>query len=245
MIKRYSNVKFDQWDTLRGAIKTLIDEGTYKTLADIHADRTRDPDGFVHATHRMHGQMYGPIGLRRFLPWHRAYLIAFERELRKIDPRLSVPYWDWHEDGGRLVGFANLFGLSTGRELGTRPNEENDPNRARRPWFVGENTYDVLMQYDDYYIFSRELEFGPHGAGHNWIGGDMANVMISPNDPVFWFHHAQVDRIWAKWQQINPNERAAIDGSEAKLDPWDDEFTVQNIDDIAKLGEDSYEYVDP
>lgn len=38
---------------------------------------------------------------------------------------------------------------------------------------------------------------------------------------------------------------AAIDGSEAKLDPWDDEFTVQNIDDIAKLGEDSYEYVDP
>lgn len=176
MIKRYSNVEFDQWDALRDAIKALIDKRTYKTLADIHADRTRDPDGFVHATHRMHGQMYGPIGLRRFLPWHRAYLIAFERELRKIDSSLSVPYWDWHEDGGRLVGFENLLGLSPERDLGLRPNEENDPNRARRPWFVDENTYDVLMQHNDYYIFSENLEFGPHGAAHNWIGGDMANV---------------------------------------------------------------------
>ena len=244
MIKRYSNVKFSQWDALRIAIQALIANGTYKKLADIHADRTRDKDGFVHATYRMHGQMYGPIGMRRFLPWHRAYLIAFERELRNIDPNLSIPYWDWHEDGGQLVGFFNLLGLSTGRILGTLPNESDDPNRQR--WFVDANTYDVFTQYGgDYYIFTRELEFGPHGAGHNWIGGDMQNVMISPNDPVFWFHHAQVDRIWAKWQQTNPGEMAALDGSEAKLDPWDAEFSVQNIDDISNLGNDSYEYIDP
>ena len=244
MIKRYSNVKFSQWDALRNAIRTLIANGTYKTLADIHADRTRDKDGFVYATYRMHGMMYGPIGMRRFLPWHRAYLIAFERELRKIDQNLSVPYWDWHEDGGQLIGFSNFLGLSTGRNLGTLPNEADDPSRQR--WFVDENTYDALTQYGgDYYIFTNFLEFEPHGAGHNWIGGDMSNVMISPNDPAFWFHHAQVDRIWAKWQQTNPGEMAALDGDEAKFDPWDAEFTVQNIDDISNLGNDSYEYVDP
>ncbi|WP_420903229.1 tyrosinase family protein [Streptomyces clavuligerus] len=30
-----------------------------------------------------------------FLPWHRKYLIDFERELKKIDASVSIPYWDW------------------------------------------------------------------------------------------------------------------------------------------------------
>ena len=24
--------------------------------------------------------------------------------------------------------------------------------------------------------------------------------MSSPNDPAFWMHHANVDRVWAQWQ---------------------------------------------
>ena len=28
-----------------------------------------------------------------FLPWHRAFLLEFERELQKIDPRVALPYW--------------------------------------------------------------------------------------------------------------------------------------------------------
>ena len=44
----------------------------------------------------------------------------------------------------------------------------------------------------------------PHGGMHNgvhrWIGGDMA-AMSSPNDPIFFMHHAQIDRIWAIWQR--------------------------------------------
>ena len=38
-----------------------------------------------------------------------------------------------------------------------------------------------------------------HNAGHRFIGGHMAGA-FSPNDPVFWLHHANVDRIWAQWQ---------------------------------------------
>jgi len=30
-----------------------------------------------------------------FLPWHRIFLRLFELELRKIEPDVSVPYWDW------------------------------------------------------------------------------------------------------------------------------------------------------
>ena len=242
MIERESNINYTKWPELRAVINTLIDNGIYKELADIHAARVRDSDGFIHARHRMHGQMYGPIGARRFLPWHRAYLIAFERAVRAIDPSLSIPYWDWHADGGRLVGFAGFLGLSPRRELGTLPSEA--PVAGRQAWFVDSTTFDTFTQFSgDYYPFSQALESSPHGPGHNWIGGDMANVMISPNDPVFWFHHAQVDRVWAKWQENNPGEMAAIREDENRLDPWDNEFTVDNVNDISSLGADSYEYV--
>ena len=34
-----------------------------------------------------------PHGNWWFLPWHRAYLLDFERELQRIDPEVSLPYW--------------------------------------------------------------------------------------------------------------------------------------------------------
>lgn len=33
-----------------------------------------------------------------FLPWHRRFLLEFERALRRIDPTVTVPYWDWTRD---------------------------------------------------------------------------------------------------------------------------------------------------
>jgi tyrosinase len=36
-------------------------------------------------------------------------------------------------------------------------------------------------------------------APHNMIGGNMVDL-TSPNDPLFWLHHANVDRLWAVWQ---------------------------------------------
>merc|ERR1711871_698466 len=39
-----------------------------------------------------------------------------------------------------------------------------------------------------------------HNAIHGAIGGDMARLS-SPNDPVFYLHHMNVDRIYDKWQR--------------------------------------------
>jgi tyrosinase len=41
-----------------------------------------------------------------------------------------------------------------------------------------------------------------HGRVHNWVGGNMSSPS-SPNEPLFWMHHANLDRIWAEWQDLH------------------------------------------
>ena len=42
-----------------------------------------------------------------------------------------------------------------------------------------------------------------HDGVHIWMDGDMIR-MTSPNDPIFFMHHAQIDRIWSIWQRKHP-----------------------------------------
>lgn len=44
-----------------------------------------------------------------------------------------------------------------------------------------------------------QITSSTHNSGHNFIGGHMSGG-FSPNDPIFWLHHANVDRLWANWQ---------------------------------------------
>lgn len=37
-------------------------------------------------------------------------------------------------------------------------------------------------------------------------GGHMSSLDVSAMDPIFWLHHCNVDRLWAIWQDLNPNE---------------------------------------
>jgi tyrosinase len=39
-----------------------------------------------------------------------------------------------------------------------------------------------------------------HNNVHVWVGGDML-LSTSPNDPVFFLHHCNIDRVWAAWQE--------------------------------------------
>lgn len=52
-----------------------------------------------------------------FFPWHRRYLLQFERLLRAVDPGVSVPYWDWTADNSPASSlWAEDFLGGTGRE---------------------------------------------------------------------------------------------------------------------------------
>ncbi|KAM0719990.1 hypothetical protein Q7P37_004125 [Cladosporium fusiforme] len=57
---------------------------------------------------------------------------------------------------------------------------------------------------------------GIHGGGH-WLGGgpsQLEDFHSSPNDPVFFLHHAMIDRIWVIWQNLDIDQRQnVIDGT--------------------------------
>jgi tyrosinase len=43
------------------------------------------------------------------------------------------------------------------------------------------------------------LEGTPHGAVHVAVGGYMLNPDTAALDPIFWLHHANIDRLWEGW----------------------------------------------
>ena len=85
--------------------------------------------------------------------------------------------------------------------------------------------------------FSAALE-GIHNSGHVWVGGSMGSIPTAPCDPVFWMHHAEIDRIWAVWQAANPGLHPPLAGTAAVMDPWPE--TETDTRDITALG---YAYV--
>ena len=55
-------------------------------------------------------------------------------------------------------------------------------------------------------------KFGLHGGGH-WIGGApsaLADFHSSPGDPLFYLHHAMLDRIWLIWQYLDITRRQYV-----------------------------------
>jgi tyrosinase len=57
-------------------------------------------------------------------------------------------------------------------------------------------------------------ELGPHGQGHNGIGSVMQDVYASPGDPVFWLHHAFIDRNFRIWQNADSSRVNNVDGTD-------------------------------
>jgi hypothetical protein len=54
------------------------------------------------------------------------------------------------------------------------------------------------------------MEWSGHNLMHGFVGGDMNNLQKAPNDPIFWLHHANIDRMWDCWTNIpghkNPDD---------------------------------------
>ena len=88
------------------------------------------------------------------------------------------------------------------RELGADPDAPTLPTPASEVDALGQSPYDIAPWSRASLGFRNRLEgwlpFGMHNQVHVWIGGDMGPA-TSPNDPVFYLNHCNVDRIWEAW----------------------------------------------
>ncbi|GAB1316986.1 Tyrosinase copper-binding domain-containing protein [Madurella fahalii] len=75
--------------------------------------------------------------------------------------------------------------------------------------------FDLITSNKDIYWFQTVMEgqfpqgkWGVHTGGHFTVGGDPGgDIYVSPGDPAFWLHHAQIDRLWWIWQMQDLEKR--------------------------------------
>ncbi|KHO11559.1 BolA protein [Metarhizium robertsii ARSEF 23] len=71
--------------------------------------------------------------------------------------------------------------------------------------FSPENVGSIL-RLENYTDFLQRVERDLHNTLHTSINGDF-KAMTAANDPLFFLHHANLDRLWWRWQRENPSVR--------------------------------------
>jgi tyrosinase len=56
-----------------------------------------------------------------------------------------------------------------------------------------------------------QVEGTPHGTMHNAVGGLMSGFNTAALDPLFWLHHANIDRLWVVWRTMDPLHLDPVD----------------------------------
>lgn len=192
------------------AVNLLKSQGTYDPFVTSHVSRA----SYAH-------------GQSGFFPWHRQFILHFENTLRALGGEyacITLPYWDWSADQGRettSVLYDNVYGfgamrpgcITQGPFAGWRGVGNTDCVRRREPASGGSfsgasSVQSVIANSNQYSTFRPAVEGSPHGGVHVIVSGDMSG-MNSPNDPLFFLHHCNVDRIWALWQDCYDYDKVA------------------------------------
>jgi hypothetical protein len=163
-----------------------------------------------------------------FLPWHRGFLHFHERILGALvkRPDLRLPYWDWenttrqtlppHYYNGSLNDVTRFLhsGQTAQRTLGPAPG-----------WYYKLTDTNGLVTLPFTQMAGGKtaghpgnVENGPHGYIHvstggypgtdvgPYVPGDMSELNTAAFDPIFFAHHANVDRVWWSWENYGTNK---------------------------------------
>jgi Common central domain of tyrosinase/Polyphenol oxidase middle domain len=210
-----------------------------------------------------------------FFTWHRAYLYYFERIIRKASgvASFALPYWNYSIQGMRqlpapfedtasplyhtprtlnggglldpnVVNYVGDFAplafsstLGAGNSLVTR-------GFGGAPW--------ATMAHGNSSTYGGTLENHIHDLVHVGVGGDMGQVNTAARDPIFWLHHANIDRLWNRWLEYGQpgsgraNPTADTQWMNASFSLFDENgtavtITAQQVLQTTKLG---YRYDD-
>lgn len=159
-----------------------------------------------------------------FMPWHRMFVIYFEDIVRKVSGRadFTLPYWDYTSSDLSKRGILPLhFRMASDARFGSlyradRTSLANTGQPIHK--YQSGDTMDIstamaapnYSTYGDVQGFCRAIDSGIHGRIHVLVGTskNMGALSYSGQDPLFWVHHANIDRMWASWNLnggVNPS----------------------------------------
>lgn len=199
--------------------------------AGVKAMRALDPNappdpkswGYQRAIHRTLGPLPSPVPTGwntcthhgspgpAFLSWHRAYLYYFERICRAAsgDPSFALPYWNYDLPGQNVLPwpFMNPPDATNSLWHGSRPMNNGDP---LGPSALGAATTITIPAFPDFHAYLEDF----HDNLHIGMAGSMASVGTAALDPIFYLHHANIDRCWRHWQRLHQS------GNPVPLPSW-------------------------
>jgi tyrosinase len=191
-----------------------------------------------------------------FLPWHRMFVYWFERIIRVMatDDAFTLPYWNYSAgtDSARMPEeFRSGVLLVSNRNPGVNTGNPIDSNtRLSALPSLSESCYS--QQSSVVQGFCMRLNRGLHGTVHVDVGTgtNMGYVPTAGQDPIFWMHHCNIDRLWASWNAFGGKNPAS--GSAWGLHPFTfakpdgTKVVMKNneVTEISPLGY-SYDHLEP
>jgi len=162
---------------------------SWMAQANIHGTFT-PPPGMITAACQ-HNTMF-------FLSWHRMYVYFFERIVRKMsgDPNFALPYWGYSPTGPHDL--PQIFRTPTAGNPLYTANRKASIN-AGTPIIPALVDAGTALSQVPFFDFTNALNALPHGQVHTAVGGGMANFQQAAQDPIFWLHHCNIDRLWELW----------------------------------------------
>ncbi|CAI4228290.1 unnamed protein product [Auanema sp. JU1783] len=214
--KEYRQMTDQERSNYHAATWKIRNDGSYGDLSRIHSN-------FTIAA----GAHSGPA----FLPWHREFIKRMEFALRKIDPTISLPYWDSTLDnnipnpldsilwGEELMGYPSMENTLLSGSFSHWRTDDNARYVRRclgeqaalmneehiKSFMAFTNINDVLASTAARTGCPRTASWSSleftHGNPHVYVGGDMLVTTNSTNDPLFFLHHSFIDLLWENWRQ--------------------------------------------
>jgi hypothetical protein len=200
-------------DKLRRAVEVIQSRGfddatSWFNMAGIHDFPADDPnrDQVPQPIQDLWQQCHNDDSL--FFLWHRAYVWSMERLMQDAisDTTFRLPYWDWYRDPKLPEIFRNEF--VDDQQTKKNPLYRKDRNRGVN---AGNDVWRPVVVTDytnaSFFSFQDDLNFSEHGTIHVAVGTrtNMGGIQTAARDPIFWLHHANIDRLLQVWLQADQN----------------------------------------
>lgn len=231
-------------------------------VATMKARRPADPTSWQFQAN-MHGSIAGEHPLFNkcehrnwlFLPWHRLYIYYFEQILSSTGNGVNLPYWDYTNPMTRSIPIAFLQKTSPLYE----PSRELNDGSPLSEDAVGQAAMVQCLKPRNFAPTPiRQVSFGgdgngngtverkPHNQVHVEIGGKMGDPATAAQDPIFWLHHANIDRLWEEWLKLgngrsNPTDNGWLN-TQFRFFDADGKQVVHSVRDALETSKLGYRY---